>query len=201
MSSHPCILLKLHHRSIPRSRTSAFQARIFPRLMQHIHAILASPVIYCHHEFASLHHLEVAPSLDTAFAHFRFISANVPALRAPMTPCSCALDMSLTHHCSHLHIIQAVITITSPSFLLCLHIPELLRASATLPRFHAPMAPYASAFPALSAPSLHQSRLITFASDTLALHSSLTIYPHHNFACSPHDALSGDTQNLSPQEM
>jgi hypothetical protein len=31
MSSHPCILLKSHHRSIPRSRTSASQARMFPR--------------------------------------------------------------------------------------------------------------------------------------------------------------------------
>jgi hypothetical protein len=165
------------------------------------HATLASSTIHCHEQFALLHPLEVAPSLNTAFAHFRFSSANVPALRAPIAPYSRAIDTSLSPHCSHLHIIQAVITITSPSFLLCLHIPESLRASTTLPRFHAPMAPYTCAFPALSAPSLHQSRLTTFAPDTLALHSSHITYPHRNFACSPLDALSGDTQNLSPQEM
>ncbi|KAG2739494.1 hypothetical protein P692DRAFT_20881675 [Suillus brevipes Sb2] len=119
------------------------QARLFPRLMQHIHAILASPVIYCHHEFASLHHLEVALSLDTAFAHFRFSSANVPALRAPIAPSSRAIDTSLSHCCSRLHIIQAVVTITSQSFYcVCTHQSRFTQ-SAILPRFHAPMAPYA----------------------------------------------------------
>jgi hypothetical protein len=169
--------------------------------MQHIHAILASPVIYCHHEFASLHHLEVAPSLNTTFAHFRFSSANVPALRAPMSPYSRASDTLLLHHCNHLHTIQPVTITISPSvYCVCTHQSHFAQ-SATLPRFHAPIAPYASAFPALNAPSLHQSRLTTFAPDTLALHSSHITYPHRNFACSPLDALSGDTQNLSPQEM
>jgi hypothetical protein len=205
MSLHPYIVLKSHHHSIPRSRTSAFQARMFPRFARlcrliHTpgHVTLASSAVHCHHEFTPLHRLEVTPSLDTAFAHFRFSSANIPALRAPMSPCSRAIDTSLSPHCNHLHIIQAIITIISPScYCVCMHQSRFAQ-SATIPRFHAPMTPYACAFPA---PSLHQSRLITFASDTLALCSSRITYPHCNFACSPLDALSGDTQNLSPQEM
>jgi hypothetical protein len=151
MSSHPCILLKSHHRSIPRSRTSASQARMFLR-------------------FARLYRL--------IHTHRHITLASLQS--SPYHSGSC-------HH----HF---------PALLLCLHTPESLRASATLLHFLAPTAPYACAFPALSPPSLHQSHLITDASDTLALCSRIT-YPHHNFACPPLDALSGDTQNLSPQEM
>ncbi|KAG2739942.1 hypothetical protein P692DRAFT_20881641 [Suillus brevipes Sb2] len=163
---------------------------MFPRLKRHSHATLASPTIHCHEQFALFHPLEVTLSLE----YHRLIHAHRHITLA-------LLQSSPYHSGSHLHIIQAVITITSPSLhCVCMHQSHFAQ-SATLPRFHAPMTPYACAFPAPSAPSLHQSRLITFASDTLALHSSRTTYPHHNFAWSPHDALSGDTQNLSPQEM
>jgi hypothetical protein len=156
---------------------------MFPRLMQHSHATLASSVTYCHHEFMPLHPLEVAPSLDTAFVHFRFSSANVPTLRAPTSPYSRAIDMSLSPHCNHLHTIQPVAIITSPSLqCVCMHQSHFAH-SAILPCFLTPTAPYACAFPTLSAPSLCQSCLTTFASDTLALHSSLITYPHRNFAC------------------
>ncbi|KAG2745949.1 hypothetical protein P692DRAFT_20876608 [Suillus brevipes Sb2] len=125
----------MQHRNIHVPQ--APKARLFPRLMQHSHATLASFIIH------------FAPLLDTAFAHFRFISANVPALRTP------------THH----------------------HHTTLSRPYGAL-RLRLTPAPYACAFPA---PSLRQSRLITDASDTLALHSSRITYPHHDFACPPHN--------------
>ncbi|KAG2739425.1 hypothetical protein P692DRAFT_20881771 [Suillus brevipes Sb2] len=187
MSLPPYILLKSHHRLHTAFAHFRFISANVPALR--------APMSPYPHAWT------FAPSLDTAFTHFRFSSANVPALRAPMSPYSRASDTLLSHHCNHPHIIQAVVTIISPS-LHCVRMHQSRFAqSAILPRFHAPMAPYACAFPALSAPSLRQSRIITFTSDTLALHSSLITYPHRNFALSPLDALSGDTQNLSPQEM
>jgi hypothetical protein len=75
------------------------QARIFPRLTHHSHAILASSVIYCHHEFASLHCLEVSLSLGYHVRDFH-------ALRAPIAPYSRAYRLvhaPYMHHYSHPH--------------------------------------------------------------------------------------------------
>jgi hypothetical protein len=144
------------------------QARIFPRLMQHSHATLASPIIHCHEEFTPLHPLDVTQSLEYHVRALPLFKRECSRASRAYSALFTRIDTSLSHCCSHLHISQAVVTIISPScYCVCMHQSHFAQ-SAILPRFLAPTAPYASAFPALSAPSLHQSRLITIASDTLA---------------------------------
>jgi hypothetical protein len=199
------------------------QARMFPRLMHDIHATLASSAVHCHHEFTSLHALEVTLSLAYRIRALPLFKRECSRASRAYVALSTRLDMSPSHHqqsivmrslrpyillmshnrsilrsrtsafqarmfprfarlCrlihAHRHITLASLQ-SSPchsgnhhhhisKLTLCLHAPESLRASATLPHFHAPMTPYACAFPALNAPLLRQSHPITFASYTLA---------------------------------
>jgi hypothetical protein len=88
-----------------------------------------------------LHPLELTPSLDTAFAHFRFISANVPALRAPMSPYSRAIDTC------HSRITAAIPIAKHHSGSHHHHIPKLLivfahtRVTSRIPLFYRAFTP------------------------------------------------------------
>ncbi|KAG1855668.1 hypothetical protein DFJ58DRAFT_727485 [Suillus subalutaceus] len=179
-------MLTRHTRHSRLSRTSAHLRRLKRECSRALHSTFTphshhqpSIVIMSSHPYAIL---KSRYHLNTAFAHFRFISANVPTLRAPMTPYSRAY----THHSRLIAVISISFRQLSPSHpqafdCVCTHQSHFAH-SAVLPRFHAPMTPYACASPAPSAPLFCQSRLITFASDTLAVHSSRITYPHHNFA-------------------
>jgi hypothetical protein len=118
-----------HTRHSRLSRAYATSAPLRRLKRECSHALCSTVTPHSHHQpsivIMSSHPYAILKShyrSHTAFAHFRFISANVPTLRAPMSPYSRALDMSLAHHCSHLHIIHAVTTITSPSLqCVCMH--------------------------------------------------------------------------------
>ncbi|KAG2743664.1 hypothetical protein P692DRAFT_20878492 [Suillus brevipes Sb2] len=104
------------------------KARMFPRLMQHSHATLASSAIYCHHEFASLRHLEESLSLTYRIRalplHKRECSrasrAYVALFTRPRHVTRASLQSFPYHSGSHHHHI--------PELTLCLHTPESLRA-------------------------------------------------------------------------
>ncbi|KAG1773760.1 hypothetical protein EDD22DRAFT_946633 [Suillus occidentalis] len=78
-------------------------ARTFPRLTRHSRDILTASVIYCHHQFMPSHHPEELFLLEYQVRALSPNRRNVPALRAPMSPYSRAIDTSLSHHCSHSH--------------------------------------------------------------------------------------------------
>jgi hypothetical protein len=66
--------------------------------MQHIHAILASPVIYCHHEFASLRHLEESLSLAYRIRALPLHKRECSRASRAYVALSTRLDMSPSHH-------------------------------------------------------------------------------------------------------
>ncbi|KAG2739361.1 hypothetical protein P692DRAFT_20882579 [Suillus brevipes Sb2] len=151
-SSHCYILLNSHHRSIPRSRTSAFQARMFPRFAR-LCRLIHAPQTRCSRIIAiiPISFRQLSPSYPRAYIVFactRVASRNPLFYRAFMP----------------------LWRLTPPPF------PRLARHC------------YAS----LASSHSHQTR---------SHHTPLITYPHRNFACPQLDALSGDTQNLSPQEM
>jgi hypothetical protein len=99
----------------------------------------------------------------TAFVHFRFISANVLVLRASMSPCSCTIDTLLSHHCNHLHIIHAVVTITPPSLqCVCMH-----QSRTKFPGMHFSIYHL-----------FHYHTMFIFTWYTL-IHTTITFYHHH----------------------
>jgi len=180
-------------RLAPYHAPQAPEARTFPRLTRHSHAILTASVNYCHHQFAPSCRPKELFSLEYQVRALSLRKAQCSRASRAYVALFTHLDTSLSH--------QAVITIISLSFCyVCMHQSHFAQ-SAVLPRFHTPMAPYACAFPRLARHSYtsHASSQLLQPRSHYAC-SSLHI-PHHNFACSPHDALSGDTQNLSPQEM
>jgi hypothetical protein len=114
---------------ITRIRTpQAPQARMFLRLMHNIHATLASSAVHCHHEFASLHALEVTLSLA-------YCICALPLFKRECSRASRAYSALFTRH---RHITLALLQSSPyqsgshhhhiPECLLCLHTPESLRA-------------------------------------------------------------------------
>jgi hypothetical protein len=114
IATYALLRTSAHLRRLKREYSRASCSTVTP----HSHHQLFIAITSSHHYMLlKLHYCS-----HTTFAHFRFTSANVPALRAPMSPCSRAIDTSLSPHCNHLHIIQAVVTIISPSlYCVCTH--------------------------------------------------------------------------------
>jgi hypothetical protein len=89
------------------------KARMFPRLTQHIHAILTSSIIHCHHEFTPLHPLEVTLSLE-------YRIRALPLFKRECSRASRAYSAFFTRHKTRRSRIIAVVSISfrqsSPSY-------------------------------------------------------------------------------------
>ncbi|KAG1732094.1 hypothetical protein EDD22DRAFT_960426 [Suillus occidentalis] len=157
-------------------------ARTFPRLTRHSCDILTASVTYCHHQFTPSHHPEELPSVEYQVHALSPNRRNVPALRAPMSPYSRAIDTSLSHHCSHSHN-HASFRQSPPSYPRAFVVFARTRVASRNPLSYRAFMPLWRLTPALSrafrllrAPQLRQSRFITVASATLTLRLFITAH-------------------------
>jgi hypothetical protein len=158
--SHAPRALFTHLRRLKREYSRASRSTVTP----HSHHQLSIAIMSSH----PLHPLDELLSLEYRFAHFRFARRNVPALRAPMSPCSRAIDTSPSHHCSHHHHI--------PELLLCLHAPESPSCNHYSTALSCPYGTLCTRFPAPFAFFAHYG----YAS----LASSQSLQPRLHYACS-----------------